>query len=88
MFNNLTLGSYFYIFLGLLLFGGGGYVWHYWRMYPLAMGLVFLGIGSVLCGITNGFADYSATGRLLWRIGAPILLIGLALTGYGMYRFV
>ena len=88
MFSNLTLGSYFYIFLGLLLFGGGGYVGHYWRMYALALGLVFLGIGSVLCGITNGFADYSATGRLLWKIGIPTLLIGLLFTGYGVKNFI
>lgn len=88
MFSNLTLNSYFWIFLGLLLFGGGGYIGYYWRMYPFAMGLVFLGIGAVLCGITNGFADYSATGRLLWKIGIPILLVGLLLTGYSVFKFI
>lgn len=88
MFRDLTLNSVFWLALGLILMGAGGYVGYYWRMYPFAAGLFFLGVGSIFCGITNGFADYSPMGRLLWKIGAPMLLLGLLLTGYGVLRFI
>lgn len=88
MLRDLTLTSFFWIFLGFLLFGYGGYNGYYWRNYPFAMGLIFLGIGSILCGVTNGFADYSPMGRLLFKLGMPILLIGLLLTGYSVFKFI
>jgi hypothetical protein len=89
MFSNLTLNSIFWLVLGLLLFAAGGYyVGYRWRMYPFAAGLCFLGIGSILCGITNGFTDYSPAGRLLWKIGIPTLLLGLLLSIYGITRFI
>ncbi|MGI8554914.1 MAG: hypothetical protein ACR2LT_00945 [Pyrinomonadaceae bacterium] len=88
MFRNLTLTSIFWLALGLGLFVCGGYFGYGRRMYPFALGLFFLGSGSVLCGITNGFTDYSRNGRLLWKIGAVVLLLGILLTGYGGYRFV
>jgi hypothetical protein len=88
MFSNLTLNSIFWLFLGLLLLLGGGYVGYRMRMYPLAAGLIFLGLGSIFCGITNGFTDYSPMGRILWKIGIPTLLLGLLLAGYGVLRFI
>lgn len=88
MFRDLTPTSFFWIFLGLLLFGYGVYNGYYWRNYPYAAGLSFLGIGGILCGITNGFADYSPMGRLLFKIGIPLLLLGLLLTGYNVLKFI
>jgi hypothetical protein len=88
MFNNLTLNSIFWLVLGIALAGYGAYVGYYWRTYPLSAGLVFLGLGGVFCGITNGFTDYSPMGRLLWKIGLPSLLLGLLLVGYSMLRFI
>jgi hypothetical protein len=86
MFSNLTLNSIFWLFLGVLLIAFGGYVLIYMRMYPFTAGLVFLGLGSAFCGITNGFTDYTPMGRLLWKLGIPILLLGLLLTGYSLIK--
>ncbi|MGI8469409.1 MAG: hypothetical protein ACR2N3_13250 [Pyrinomonadaceae bacterium] len=88
MLSNLTLTSIFWLAVGVGLFGCGGFVGYSRRMYPLALGLVFLGLGSVLCGITNGFTDYSRDGRLLWKFGVILLMAGLALAIYGGYRFI
>lgn len=88
MLRDLTPTSYFWIFLGLLLLGYGGYNGYYLRNYPFAVGLSFLGIGSILCGVTNGFADYSPMGRLLFKIGIPILLLGLLATGYSVLKLI
>jgi hypothetical protein len=88
MFSNLTLNSIFWLFFGVLLAIGGGYIGYSWRMYPFAMGLGFLGIGSVLCGITNGFTDYSPLGRLFWKVGILTILMGLGLTIYYLVRFI
>ena len=88
MFSNLTFNSIFWLVLGLLLVLYGGYVGYRMRMYPFAAGLVFLGTGSIFCGLTNGFTDYSPMGRILWKIGIPTLLLGLLLSGYGVLRFI
>jgi hypothetical protein len=45
-------------------------------------------MGGILCGITNGFTDYSPKGRLMWKVGAILLAAGFGLTVYGGYRFV
>ena len=89
MFSNLTLNSIFWLILGVLLFAAGSYYLGYrMRMYPFAAGVCFLGIGSILLGITNGFTDYTPAGRLLWKIGVPTLLIGLALSIYYVLKFI
>lgn len=87
MFRNLTLNSIFWLFLGVGLIGSGGYVFYKLRMPSFMAGLVFLGLGSILCGITNGFTDYSRNGRLFWKIGAISLMIGLLLTGFSLFKF-
>ena len=93
MFGNITLTSIFWILLGLCLVAGGAYLGYTKRTYifyslPFILGLIFLGLGSILCGITNGFTDYSRNGRLLWKFGAFFLLAGLGLVVYGGYRFI
>lgn len=92
MFSNLTLTSIFWILVGVFLIIGGSFLAYSKRMslysiLPLVLGLVSLGAGSIICGITNGFTDYSRRGRLLWKFGAVFLLIGLLLTVYGGYKY-
>lgn len=86
--KELTFTSLAWIFLGLLLFAGGAYYGYRMRMYSFGFGLFCLGLGSVFCGLTNGFTDYTPTGRMMWRLGLPVLGVGLALTIYSLYRFV
>jgi len=69
MLRNLTLVSIFWIFLGLVLAATGGYYAYKWRMYQFGVELGVLSIGVILCGMTNGFTDYSPTGRLFSKIG-------------------
>lgn len=88
MFSNLTLNSVFWIGLGVILVGFGIYNQYYYGQAVYAAGLTSLGLGSAACGVTNGFTDYSRNGRLLWRIGAALLVIGLLLTGYAVSRFI
>lgn len=86
MLNNLTLNSILLLLIGFLAIIFGGYVAVSWRAYPFTAGLVFLGLSSLFCGITNGFTDYSARGRFFWKIGVTAFLLGLLLTGFGLYR--
>ena len=88
MLSNLTLNSIFWLFFGLILMIGGGFVGYSWRTYSFALGLLFLGIGSALCGITNGFTDYSPRGRLFWKIGIITILMGLGMTIFYLSRFI
>ncbi len=88
MFYNLSFNSVLLLILGLLLLAGGGYVGVNWRMYHFAIGLILVGIGSLLCVLTNGFSDYSPRGRLLRKIGSLAFLIGLPLVFYNLYRFI
>jgi energy-converting hydrogenase Eha subunit C len=89
MLRNLTLTSIFWIFLGLVLAATGGYYYAYkWRMYQFGVELGVLSIGVILCGMTNGFTDYSPTGRLFSKIGTISFLIGLPLVIYRIYKFI
>ena len=89
MLRNLTLTSIFWIFLGLVLAATGGYYYAYkWRMYQFGVELGVLSIGVILCGMTNGFTDYSPRGRLFWKIGIVAILMGLGLTMYYLVRFM
>ena len=88
MLRNLTLVSIFWIFLGLVLAATGGYYAYKWRMYLLGVELGVLSIGVILCGMTNGFTDYSPTGRLFSKIGIISILIGLPLVIYSIYKFI
>lgn len=88
LIKQLTFTSISWLFLGLLLFVCGVYMGWRMRMYPFAAGLFFLGLGSCFCGLTNGFTDYSPTGRIMWRLGLPVLGLGLALVGYSLLAFI
>lgn len=88
MLNNLTLNSIFWLFVSLVLVAFGAYVGRSWRMYPFAAGLIFLGAGSFLCGLTNGFTDYSHNGRLFCKIGGLLLAVGSLLSIYGVLKFI
>jgi len=88
MFYNLPFNSILVLVIGALLLAAGGYVGITWRMYYFAVGLILLGLGSALCGLTNGFSNHSPNGRLLRKIGSLAFLIGLPLVFYSLYRFI
>jgi len=88
IFTSLTFNSVFLLVLGLLIAAAAGFVGYKWRMYPFAAGLFFLGIGSVLCGLTNGFTDQSPNGRRIRQFGVMILAAGLVLTFYYISKFM
>jgi hypothetical protein len=88
MFSHLTINDLFWLFLGLLLIIISGYVSVSMRMYPLAAGLLFLGIGSIFCAVTNGFTNPSPAANFLWKAGMIAFLSGLLLAGYGLFRFI
>ncbi len=88
MLRNLTLNSIFWLFLGVLLTIYGGYVVYRFRIYPFGAGLIFTGLGGILCGVTNGFTDYTPLGRLFWKIGIIALLLGLPVVIYYIYRSI
>ncbi len=88
MLRNLTLNSIFWLFLGVVMAGYGGYILYRFRMYPYGTGLFFTGVGGILCGVTNGFTDYTQRGRLFWKVGIIALLLGVPLVIYNIYKSI
>lgn len=86
MLKSLTLTAFFWILLGLGFFFGGAYFTYKWRMVwsqlPMTVGFVMVGIGMILCGVTNGFTDHTPLGRKFKKIGAFLLIVGIAAIGY------
>jgi hypothetical protein len=91
MLRNLTPTSYFWILLGLLFSLGGTYFTWKWRMMtmqlPMPIGFLMIGIGMILCGLTNGFTDHSPLGRKLKRIGAFLMIVGIPPIAYVAWFF-
>jgi hypothetical protein len=87
MLRNLTFNSIIWIALGLGFFFFGAYLTYKWRftgfrLIPMAMGIIFIGVGMTLCGMTNGFTDHTPLGRKFKKIGAFLLIVGFPLVGY------
>ncbi len=80
--NNLNLSSILLITIGLLLIAYGGWSLYKFRDYTWAAGLISLGIGNGLFGITNGFSDLTPKGRIFMKIGITTLIIGVLIVGY------
>lgn len=90
IFNSLTLTSICWLALGALGIFVGLYWLYRWRlayMYP-TFGLIALGGGGIVCGLTNGFTDQSPFGRKLSKFGLLFLIIGILMIGYYAYRFI
>ena len=91
MFRNLTLNSVVWMLLGLGFTFFGAYLTYKWRFYgfrllPMPIGITFIGIAMILCGVTNGFTDHSPLGRKFKKIGAFLFIVGIPLVGYIAYN--
>lgn len=80
--NNLNLSSILLIIIGLLLITYGGWSLYKFRDYTWATGLISLGVGNGLFGLSNGFADLTPRGRIFMKIGITMLIIGVLIVGY------
>jgi len=95
-FYNLTLSSVIMMISGALiaLAGASTFIRPLSRTLrlgltsTLAIGLLLIGIGNILCGITNGFMDFSPSGRLFRRAGIMAYIIGFLLFAYNIRRFI
>lgn len=86
--STLTPTSIMWIVLGAGIMLFSAYVGKFWRMYAFAVGLFLLGVGGILCGLTNGFTDHSPNGRIIGKFGLLALGGGLLLCGYYMFRMI
>ncbi len=86
MFNNLTFTSILLIVIGFLLLAYGGWYFYRFRDYTWAAGMISLGIGNGLFGVTNGFTDLSPKGRIFIKVGVTALIVGVLVTGYVLSR--
>lgn len=90
VFNSLTPTSIFWVVMGCAGILIGAFWLYRYRlafMYP-TFGLIALGGGGIVCGLTNGFTDQSAFGRKLSKFGLLFLIVGILMIGYYAYRFV
>ena len=87
MFNNLTFNSVMWILIGVGLFAASIVEVRMMRIYAMAIGMIFLGIGCILCGITNGFTLYTPAGHLMRKAGVLSFLIGIIPTAYYVYIY-
>jgi len=54
----------------------------------IAAGLFITGAGCLLCGVTDGFSDYTPRGIAFRKVGFSAFLIGFLLLIYSAYRMV
>lgn len=81
----LTSNSLFALALGLLTVAGGAYMClHSWTR-TTGIGLLLIGFGVASLGFTNGFADQSPLGKLLYRLSLVALGVGIPTILYGLY---
>lgn len=52
------------------------------------VGLVLTGIGNVLFGLTDGFADMSPNGRIFYRIAILAYCAGLPILAYSIFKLL
>lgn len=91
MLRNLTFNSIIWVILGLGFTLGGIYFTYKWRLYgfrllPLPIGFLLIGIAMILCGITNGFTDHTPLGRKFKKVGAFLFIVGIPMVGYVGYN--
>jgi uncharacterized membrane protein HdeD (DUF308 family) len=88
--NSLTVNSISWLILGVSGILAGIFLLISWRTFYLylATGLIAIGFGGTICGLTNGFTDQSANGRVLSKFGLLALIVGALLIIYYAYRFI
>ncbi len=86
MLHNLNLSSILLIIIGLLLVAYGGWSLYRYRDYTWAAGMICLGVGNALFGVTNGFSDMTPKGRVFMKTGVTLLLFGIIIAGYVLSR--
>jgi hypothetical protein len=69
---------------GCIFYGVMNALQSYTRVY--GVGLLLLGVGSTLLGITDGFSDPTPKGRLLFRIAVIAFLIGTPIVVSDLYN--
>lgn len=81
MLHRLTLNSILLILIAMFLIAYGAWSFYKIRDYTWTTGLVCLGIGNGLFGITNGFSDLSPRGRVFMKIGVVAFVFGILIVG-------
>ncbi len=73
----------------LLVSGVALVAWGAWRLYrfrdfTFGFGMLSIGIGNIMFGATNGFADQTNRGRIMFRIAIVSWAVGLLASAYSM----
>ena len=84
----LNFNAIFLILTGLFLILWGG--WRVYRFRDLVFGgsLSMIGVGILAFGLTNGFADQTPRGRMLFKFGVFSFIIGILAFGYSMRHLI
>lgn len=77
--NNLILFS-----TGFALIVWGSWTVYRTRQYLFGGGMLLIGVGNILFGITNGFTDQSPRGRFFFKVALFAYGLGLATVAYTM----
>lgn len=79
----LSLNSWLVTAIGLVLIAGSTYhaVFFYDRVF--SVGLLALGVGMLILGLTEGFTDPTPRGKFLYRVAIVSFIIGIPIVGYG-----
>lgn len=88
MLRNLTFNAIMWILIGLFVLFLAYYVYKNFGSYPMTGGFASLGVGCVLCGLTNGFTDHSPAGNVMRKFGFFTLIVGLPVTLYYVYLYL
>ncbi len=71
---------------GIAAIGWGGWSLLFYLFDISGYGFVFLGLGLIIFGITDGFNDQSPRGRMLFKVGILIFIVAVLALSYYFFR--
>ena len=81
-----SFNSWLLIAIGLAFVIGGFVHVVMFRGRLFSIGLVATGVGLTILGLTEGFADPTPRGKLLYRIAIISFVVGVPIVAYGAYQ--
>ncbi len=78
----LNLNTIILVASGVFLMGWGAWRLYTIRDYMFGGGVFLIGLGNLMFGITNGFADQTPRGRVFFKVAMFSYIFGVSSVAY------